>query len=284
VKRCLACEARFESSGWRCPECGWEPPAGPELRFAEGDPSFPDDSFELLRGLEDRSFWFRARNDLIVWALRSHFASARSLFEVGCGTGFVLAALRERCPRLRLAGGELSRAGLDVARSRLPDVPLLQVDARRLPFEAEYDVVAAFDVLEHVREDETVLRELARAATPRGGVLLTVPQHPFLWSDADTFGGHERRYTRRELVAKLERAGLRVEHVTSFVTLLLPVVAGSRLVQRWRSKPFDPADEFALPRAVDGLFERVMTLERRLIARGISLPAGSSLLAVATRP
>jgi SAM-dependent methyltransferase len=268
---------------WRCPRCGWEPPSEPHLRFADAAASFPEESFELLPEFEARSFWFRARNDLIVWALRAHFPHASSLLEVGCGTGFVIAALHARCPWLRVAGGELSPAGIEVARSRVPNVPVFQLDARRLPFESEFDVVAAFDVLEHIQDDERVLAEMARAATPRGGVLIAVPQHPWLWAAVDDLGGHVRRYTRRELVTKIERAGLRVVRMTSFVSLLLPLVALSRLARRRTAEPYDLATEFSMPRVVDRLFENVMWLERQLIERRVSFPVGSSLLAVANK-
>jgi SAM-dependent methyltransferase len=243
--------------------------------------SFPEESFDLLRGLEARSFWFRARNDLIRWALQAHFPNASSLLEVGCGTGFVLAALHARYPRLRLAGGELSPVGLEVARSRVPDVPLFQLDARRLPFDSEFDVVAAFDVLEHVDDDERVLAEMARATTTEGGVLITVPQHPSLWGAVDDVSGHLRRYMRRELVAKVEYAGLRVVHVTSFVSLLLPVLWMSRVARRTTAEDYDLGAEFSMPRFVDSLFEKIMWFERNLIEHGVSLPVGSSLLVIA---
>jgi SAM-dependent methyltransferase len=275
---------RFESKGWRCPRCGWEPPSDPYPRFAaDEEANIADESFELLAEFEPRSFWFRSRNDLIVWALRAYFPHATSLFEVGCGTGFVLMALQARCKGLRLAGGELSPAGIQIARSRLPEVPIVQLDARRLPFEREYDIVAAFDVLEHIDDDEAVLSEMARAATAQGGLLIAVPQHPWLWGVVDDFSGHVRRYTRDELVRKIERAGLRVVRVTSFVSLLVPLVAASRLLRGGTPEAYDPRKEFALPRVADRLFEWVMRLERSLIERGVSFPAGSSLLAIAVR-
>jgi SAM-dependent methyltransferase len=244
---------------------------------------FPEESFELLPELEENSFWFRARNDLIGWALAAHFPNAGSFFEVGCGTGFVLAALHARFPGLHVAGGELSKAGIDVARRRVPDVPVYELDARRLPFDSEFDVVAAFDVLEHIVDDERVLTEMARATAPGGGLLLSVPQHPWLTSAVDRFSGHVRRYRRQELVAKVERVGLKVLYATSFVSLLLPVVALSRIPRRRPAEPYDPRSEYGLPRPVDAAFERVMRVERRLIERGMSFPAGASLLIVAAR-
>jgi len=240
-------------------------------------------SFDLLPEIEEGSFWFRSRNRLIVWALQRHFGRARSFLEVGCGTGFVLQGVQRAFPELELTGSELYQEGLDVARRRLPDVPLVQLDARNLPFEADFDVVGSFDVLEHIEEDEVALGSFFRAVRPRGGLLVTVPQHPRLWSAADEFGKHVRRYTRRELVKKIGAAGFRVERVTSFVSLLLPLMALSRARQRKLGGSYDPLTDFRHPRIVDLSLERAMDVERALIRAGVSLPAGGSLLVVARR-
>jgi SAM-dependent methyltransferase len=286
VKVCLECGARFEARDWLCPQCGRTPARNSYLRFTAGDDAaadaFPEESFAELAEQEDRNFWFRSRNDLIDWALRTYFPHARSFFELGCGTGVVLAALRERRPELDLSGGEPFAAGLDVARARMPDVPLYQIDGRRLPFQEEFDVVGAFDVLEHVDQDKQVLREMYQATRPGGGILVSVPQHLWLWSAVDEFSRHRRRYRAREIVQKIESAGFRVVRKTSFVTTLLPVLALSRWRDRGK-KDYDPATEFRLPVAVERLFGGAMWLERKLIARGLSLPVGSSLLLVARR-
>jgi SAM-dependent methyltransferase len=286
VKVCLACDARFDAAGWTCPECDATPPIDPYPRFCDdavGDEGFPGWSFERLEELEETSFWFRARNELIAWALAKYFPQARSFLEVGCGTGYVLNGLHERRPELRLAGGEPWREGLDVARRRLPDVELLQLDARRIPFDGEFDVAGAFDVIEHIDEDEAVLSELARTVRPSGGVIITVPQHPRLWSPFDDISQHRRRYTARELTRKLEATGFRVRRRTSFVTLLLPGVALSRMRSRRDGESHDPYAEFAISRRLDRVLERVMGVERQAIERGLSLPLGASLLVVAER-
>lgn len=288
MKRCLACAAEFESDGWECPACGVEPPLLEGVRaFAEEpaseDEAFDRHSFELLAELEPRSFWFRSRNRLIVEALERHFPEAQRYHELGCGSGYVLAGVRAALPELEASGSELFGAGLAVAGKRLPGTPLYRIDGRALPFTAEFDVVGAYDVLEHVEEDERVLAELHRAVRPGGGVVLTVPQHPWLWSAADDYGRHVRRYTRRELVAKLERAGFEPVRVTSFVTFLLPLLALSRLLRRSSDEPYDPETEYRATARVDRLLEAVLTAERALLRRGVDLPAGGSLLAVARR-
>jgi SAM-dependent methyltransferase len=242
---------------------------------------FDTRSFGLLPDVEERSFWFRSRNRLIVWALQRYFPSARSFLEVGCGTGFVLRGVSRAFPRLELTGSDLFDEGLDVARVRVPEARLLQLDARALPFVADFDVVGAFDVLEHIENDEAALVSMCRAVKPGGGIILTVPQHPALWSATDEFGKHVRRYTRRELIGKLERAGLEVERLTSFVSFLLPLLVVSRARQRRLDLSYDPLADYPESRLLDRSLERVMDVERTLIRSGASLPAGGSLLAVA---
>jgi SAM-dependent methyltransferase len=227
--------------------------------------------------VEPESFWFRARNRLVVSTLRRRFPDARSLLELGCGTGFVLEALRAAFPEWRLVGSELYEEGLAVARGRLTGVELVQADARALPWRDTFDVVGAFDVLEHVEEDEQVLAQMHAAS--RQGIVVLVPQHPHLWSAMDDVAHHVRRYTRRELVGKVRAAGFHVEEATSFVTSLLPAMVLSRVARRISPKPYDPVAELR-PGALNGVFERILDGERRLIERGISLPAGGSLLVV----
>jgi SAM-dependent methyltransferase len=236
--------------------------------------------FEAIARAEPESFWFRARNRLIVSTVRRHFPDARSLLEVGCGTGFVLAGLRDAFPDLRLVGSELLEEGLELARRRLlDDVELVQLDATEMPFQAEFDVVGAFDVLEHVENDEAALAGMRRAVREGGGVVLLVPQHPRLWSEMDVVARHARRYTRRDLSAKVQRAGFDVVAASSFVSSLLPAMAVSRIARKLLGRPYDPVAELT-PGPLNGVFERVLDGERKLIERGWSLPAGGSLLVV----
>jgi SAM-dependent methyltransferase len=288
LKRCLACNAVFEADGWRCPACGAAPverdgfPAfAPAL--AEADDGFDASLFPQLYALETRHFWFRARNALIVWALRRYFPRARRLLEIGCGTGCVLAGLREARPDLQLAASEISTAGLSFARTRVPGAELMQMDARVIPYREHFDVIGAFDVIEHIEDDRAVLAEMHRATTPGGGILLTVPQHPWLWSPADERAHHRRRYTARELAGKLAEAGFRLVRMTSFVTLLLPLMTLSRWLARRRAEHFDPLAELRIGGAANAGLSGVLAVERAAVRAGINWPAGGSLLAVAAK-
>lgn len=287
MKVCLICDGRFDGNAWRCPECGFEPPSGHGFRLfapdkADTNEGFELDSFERLAKIEPTSFWFRSRNRLVAQLLERHFPGAQSILEVGCGTGFVLAGIAAARPRIRLVGSELHVAGLEFAKRRVPGAELLQMDARKIPFDSEFDVILALDVIEHIAEDEEALLQMFRATRPGGGVVVAVPQHPWLWSANDEFSQHKRRYRRTDLMEKVRRAGFSIERITSFVSTLLPLMAASRARQR-TVHDFDPAGEYGAPGAVDRLLEAMLEGERWLIGRGVSLPAGGSLVVVARR-
>ncbi|ARM87426.1 SAM-dependent methyltransferase protein [Rhizobium sp. CIAT894] len=288
MKRCLACDAVYEADIWRCPKCDTIVPLedgfltfAPAL--AHDNDGFASSSHEQLQALQHGSFWFRARNRLITDLVRRYFVKSQRALEVGCGTGFVLTALREALPQAVLCGSEIYLNGLPYARERLKGAgQLFQMDARDLPFHGEFDLLCAFDVLEHIDEDELVLRQMAQALRADGGVLLAVPQHPGLWSRNDDLAFHKRRYRRGELEQKCAAAGLDVIFSTSFVTSLLPVFALQRAT-RSRSKDHDPARELQLPRFVDRSFEMLLDGERQLIRLGVRLPAGGSRFVVARK-
>lgn len=288
MKICPECQQRFEAEEWRCPACRQAP------QFYQGYPVFaPDlgqpvdsyekDFFSLLTKVEAGHFWFESRNRLILWALQRYFPQAKSFLEIGCGTGFVLSNIQRNLPELAVAGSDIFIEGLAFAATRAPKATLFQMDARCIPFEREFDVIGAFDVLEHITEDELVLAEIFRAIKPGGGLLLTVPQHPFLWSYFDDVSHHKRRYTRSELVKKVEHAGFKICHTTSYISLLLPIL----LITRWRQwqpqENYDLRAEFEHPWLFNALLRKILDFERGMIRLNLSFPLGGSLLVVAER-
>jgi SAM-dependent methyltransferase len=246
--------------------------------------SFPLSGFARLAAIEDRNYWFRARNRLIVWALGRYFAQMRRYLEVGCGTGCVLAAVEAAFPDAELLGSELYSGGLEFAARRVRRAALVQMDAGSLTFREEFDVLGCFDVLEHIADDRGVLEHCCRALRPGGGILVTVPQHRFLWSALDEYTRHVRRYTRGELLDKMAAAGFTPLLVTSFVSLLLPAMLAARLRRRRLESGFDPQAEFKVGAVMNFTLERVLDFERLLIRGGLRFPFGGSLLVVARKP
>jgi SAM-dependent methyltransferase len=288
MRLCPACCTPHANADWGCPSCKYTPPVlggfpalAPELA-AEGG-GFQPEIFEKLAALEARNFWFQARNRLIIWTLKRQCPELSHYLEIGCGTGFVLAGVSAAFPGLNVTGSEIFSTGLGFASRRVSGAELLQMDARKIPYENHFDLIGAYDVLEHIAEDHDVLVQMHRALRPRGCVLLTVPQHPWLWSRQDEYACHVRRYRIGELREKVEQAGFKVELETAFVSLLLPAMLASRIASRNSAKDFDPMAELHLPGILNFIFERVMDLERLLIRSGLRFPAGGSLLLLARK-
>jgi SAM-dependent methyltransferase len=258
------------------------PVFAPEL--AEGKGSDADYTWDALVAAEERHFWFRSRLRLILWALRRYFPHARNVLDLGCGTGHALEAMSRLLPGVTTSGSDARLEGLAHAGRRLPRTQLLQMDAGHIPFRDEFDVIGAFDVIEHLDEDEAALAEMFRAVRPGGGILLTVPQHRFLWSAADDYSCHRRRYSRSELFAKVRSAGFEVLRSTSFTAVLLPLLVAARRGRRRPLSEFDPTAELRVGRATNLVLDAALRLEGAFIRGGVSFPAGGSLLLAAKRP
>ena len=287
MRLCPRCSALIAGREWACAGCGWSaeirkgiPLLAPDAEGA--DRAFDPGQFAVLFDLEGGNFWFRSRNALIKWALGTYFPRARSMLELGCGTGFVASGIERDFPELALVASELYSSGAEFAKCRMQRAEVVQMDGRRITFQDEFDVAGAFDVIEHIEEDEQVLAQLHKCLRAHGGLLITVPQHRWLWSGVDAFAHHQRRYMRRELVGKVGRAGFRVRRCTSFVSLLLPAIFLSRLRVK-DSQRVDPLAEFRLPQAANAALELIMRFERLMIRAGLSFPAGGSLLLVAEK-
>ncbi|HXK53636.1 MAG TPA: class I SAM-dependent methyltransferase [Hyphomicrobiales bacterium] len=292
--------------GWRCEGCGWQVGAAgavallkPEL--ADTATGYSGHLFEFHAVHEASHFWFSPRRDLIVWALRHFFPNARSFMEIGCGNGPVLAAIAQMRPDLALFGAELHPKGLERASQRLGTrAQFVQMDAREINLRDEIDVIGAFDVIEHIAEDERVLEQMYKAVRPGGGILVAVPQHPFLWSESDERLFHQRRYERGEMERKMRAAGFDVIWSTSYTSLLFPAMAASRLLARPAGAGSGAGAGTGAAGAgqEDGLSERefdvapwlnrilkgIQDLEVKLTKSGMRWPVGGSRFVAGVKP
>lgn len=241
--------------------------------------------FKELAELEAGHFWFRVRNQLILWSITKHIQTLESFLEIGCGTGFVISCIAKQFPRARLIGSEYFEEGLVYARQRVPPAEFTQMDARCIPFESELDAIGAFDVLEHIEEDAVVLQQIYKALRPGGFVFITVPQHRWLWSAVDDSACHVRRYEANELYNKVRKAGFDIIRSTSFVSTLLPVMYASRFLQRNKTDmSIDGMAELHINPILNKIFEWFLSFELVLIRLGVSFPVGGSRMLVALKP
>lgn len=240
--------------------------------------------FKELAELEAGNFWFRARNNFILWALHKYSSKLQSFLEIGCGTGFVISGISQSFPEARISGSEYLEEGLVYARQRVPSAEFTQMDARHIPYGSEFDAIGAFDVLEHIEEDGLVLQQMYKALKPGGIMLITVPQHRWMWSAVDAYACHIRRYGANELHRKVCLAGFEIIRSTSFVSTLLPAMFLSRLLQGNKTNmSINDVAGLRINPILNKIFEWLLNLELALIRVGVSLPVGGSRLLVARK-
>lgn len=227
---------------------------------------------------QDRShWWFTARRAILSDLITRRIAlpPRPNILEIGCGTGHNFEMLRQfghldaleiDDPAREMAAMRLGRA---VGTAPLPALPGIA--------DAHYDLVALLDVLEHVEDDLGALGGIRRVLAPGGRVLVTVPANPWMWSAHDTAHHHHRRYTAASLRNVAEQAGMTVELMSHFNSLLFPLAAALRVAGKVTRRT---SSDDAMPAApVNALFGGIFGLERHLVGR-VPLPFGVSLVAI----
>jgi SAM-dependent methyltransferase len=237
--------------------------------------------YQRLDQLEGQHWWFCARRKIIS-AVIGRFAPNKKnlrLLEAGCGTGGNLQMLSKFGT---LEAFELDDEARKIASAKMPINIRSGILPNGIPYKpGEFDVVTAFDVIEHVDQDVESLKRLGQQLAPDGRLFMTVPALPWLWSKHDETHHHFRRYTKASLDAALRKAGLEPVRVSYFNTLLFPLIAGLRLVRK-KFGISETADD-AMPSAgVNAVLKSIFGFESNFIGR-ISMPIGVSLLAVAKR-
>jgi SAM-dependent methyltransferase len=233
--------------------------------------------YDRMAELDERHWWYRARREILADLIRRkiELPPQPRILEIGCGTGHNLMMLKGFGS---VDGVEIDPAARRIASSRLghavKDAPLPTLTGveRRA-----YDLVAILDVLEHVEEDEAALVSIAERLKPGGRILITVPAHPWMWSAHDEVNHHKRRYTRKTLTKVIEAAGLKIEMMSWFNSLLFPLAAAARGIGRLTGK--SDSDDSMPPAAVNRILEGLFGLERYALGK-LPFPPGVSLVAI----
>jgi SAM-dependent methyltransferase len=219
-------------------------------------------------------WWHRARTGLLDAVMSPHLAAPARTLDVGSADA----------PSVGWMRGEHQHVSLDLFPDGLRPGEGVVGSATELPFaDATFDVVSAFDVVEHCADDARAVAELTRVLAPGGRMLLSVPAYQWAWSDHDVRAGHHRRYTRPAFVDLVEGSGMRVLRATYAFAGVFPLFAAERLARRVR--PARPGDA-RLPEVSPGV-DRALTgmcsVEARVLRRR-DLPFGSSVLVAALKP
>jgi SAM-dependent methyltransferase len=234
-----------------------------------------------LYDVEDTHWWFAGRRTIIFDQIRRLLDRAISrprILDLGCGTGRNLVEAKTIGEPV---GVDLEARALQFCRRRGLSA-LVQAGAERLPFKDDaFDIVMALDLLEHLDDDRTGVREAHRILRLGGHFIVFAPAYRWLWGPQDDVSHHHRRYTARSLARVLESVGFRIARLTHANLFLLPAILVGRLFLRAVDARLETENRLHPPWS-NGLLRNVFTLERHLLRVG-NLPLGVSLLCVATK-
>jgi SAM-dependent methyltransferase len=239
-----------------------------------------DRDYELqTHRAEDRHWWYRGRRTVLEGVLDGlDLPAGTRILDAGCGSGRNMIELARYGT---VTGVELSETSVALARERHSG-EVVAGSVLEMPFpDHSFELAVSLDVIEHLEDDLTALREMRRTVAPGGALLVTVPAYQWLWSGHDEINHHHRRYTRRSLQHVAEQAGWRQARTTYFNSLLLPVAILLRVLDRVNTKTTESSlDLWVPPEPLNWVLERPLALEAAMIKRGGRIPAGLSLLAL----
>ncbi|MGZ3771829.1 MAG: class I SAM-dependent methyltransferase [Bdellovibrio sp.] len=260
--------------------------------FAENSESisYPSIGNDSCFQVEDRSFWFRNRSQLIKEIILKFVGKTqgRSFLDLGGGNGVVA----KKCQDL---GFEtyLAEPGNGVFNARTRGIKNIYCcKLQELPQDMKFDCIGLFDVLEHIDSSVSFLEDVKGYLKEEGHLFITVPAYNFLWSDEDVLAGHCRRYTVSRLTEELRKAGFKVQFKSYFFLALLPLIFFLRALPfKFNSGTQKPHSEnsgvaqndHVLPSWLDNAFNFIFKVERFLIQKVATLPIGSSIILVAKK-
>lgn len=236
--------------------------------------------FDRMAEFDNSHWWYQGRRRILETVISDHLKlpPQAQILEVGCGTGHNLSMLSQhgRVDALEIddTARDIAsqRLGRPVGNSPLPELPGVERD--------HYEMIGLFDVLEHIEDDVGALKEIGQCLSHGGKLLLTVPAFPWMWTAHDEIHHHHRRYSKATLQKAIEQAGLKVEMLSWFNSILFPIAAISRIWNKI-SRKADSDDGQPGP-LVNAVLRNLFAIERHLVGR-LPMPPGVSLMVIASR-
>ena len=239
------------------------------------------DEYRKLAETEDRMWYFRALHRRLEYWLKRQLPAGRvRVLDAGCGTGGFLRHLEAMNHDWELTGLDISPVACELARGRVM-AKIREGSVTRMPFwDESIDGIVTGDVLYHVEDVAAAVQEFVRCLKPGGCVIVNEPAYRWLWSYHDDAVESKHRFTRPELVALFQAAGLEVRFASYANFLALPLV----VLRRKMFPPKQPTSDVQLfPWPVEAVFSAMAWLEHTWMRSGLPLPAGSSVFIVGVK-
>lgn len=177
----------------------------------------------------EKHFWIRRRFDVMTRLGDTVLRSSKSVAEIGCGHGLLQKEVEDGY-RIPVTGFDLNEFALQKNVSRMSPLYCYNIHQRNPEFDARFDLLFLFDVLEHIEGESDFLQAVRFHLTDFGSLLVNVPAHQFLYSDYDRAAGHIRRYEAKRLADLAEKNGFKIRAMTYWGLPLVPLLLARKVL------------------------------------------------------
>ncbi len=240
------------------------------------------DEYQTMYDMESKYWWHKGRQYIIGYLLKKHLPKSDKSVEIldlGCGTGINFDILQNFG---KVKGVDISSEALNFCKKRgITDVYKGDILNLKLP-KSSFDAVTAFDILEHINDDERALKNIYNVLKPGGIAFVLSPAYQFLWSEHDEALHHKRRYMLSEMHRKMTRAGFKMRKRSYCITFLSAPIFVYRLLASFRSSKKPSTSYVMLPGWLNSIFAQLLRLEGKLL-QGMNFPFGISILCIAEK-
>lgn len=247
---------------------------------------YPEEGNELCYQVEPASYWFNHRNE-VIFQILSKYKQSGAFWDVGGGNGFVSAYLQEKgfdCTLIE-PGPKGCEYGKERGIKKVFNGILQDFTSEEQP-----EIIGAFDVVEHIEDDEGIVKEMYKRLSLNGVFISTVPAFQTLWSADDILAGHFKRYTTQTYTNLLKKAGFEIEYCSyffSFIALPLYLLKAIPFKLSKKVPPHIDVEKAKSQHELKGLakmvFEPWMAWEIKKIKQQQSIPFGSSVICMAKK-
>lgn len=241
--------------------------------------------FEEYYHLERVNWWFTVRRKILSERINHLLNQPKGMqsLNIGAATGTTSDMLTDF--------GEVMSVEYDAQccnyTKTFLSTPIIQGSITELPFANDsYDLVCAFDVIEHVEEDGKAIAEMIRVCKPGGHIAITVPAYMFLWGSHDLVNHHYRRYTLQQLTRLIHQHQGDIIYKTYFNSILFIPIAAFRivtqLIEKIKGKTSTIAQSDHTILGTNGFFNSLLAgifkIDYYLLKWGIRFPFGVSIM------
>jgi 2-polyprenyl-3-methyl-5-hydroxy-6-metoxy-1,4-benzoquinol methylase len=233
--------------------------------------------------LEDKHWWFQGRKEIVMKLIEKYYKTKKDsmVLDIGCGTGMMVKNLLKYGNVLAM---DKDARAIEYAKSKAPEANfLLGYFPENYP-EGKFDLITAFDVMEHIDDDEKSFEVVTALLKPGGIFVATVPAYNFLWTAHDEVNFHKRRYSKKDLAEKIIKTGLVIRKISYYNSFLF--VPGVTIKMFKKFTPFNKTKidlgNNLPPAFLNRILQEIFSLEKFYLSR-FNLPFGISLIAIAQK-